>query len=126
MKTRCYNPRGSNYDRYGGRGITICDEWLSDFKIFYDWSVLNNYSDELTIDRINNDGDYEPSNCRWTTMQTQSRNRSDNKIITLYGKSKPLCVWCEEYKINYNTVQSRLDRGWSEIDSITISSEVVT
>ena len=79
MKQRCYNPKATHYERYGGRGITVCDEWLNDFQPFYDWAVNNGYSDDLTIDRINNDGNYQPDNCRWTTMQEQSMNRSTSK-----------------------------------------------
>ena len=83
MKTRCYNKNYEKFDKYGGRGIIICDEWLSDYKSFEEWSVNNGYEDCLTIDRINVDGNYEPSNCRWTTYSIQASNtqrlRSDNK-----------------------------------------------
>lgn len=75
MKTRCYNPKFMYYCNYGGRGITICDEWLNDFKAFYDWAINNGYKEGLTIDRINNDGNYEPSNCRWITRAEQNRNQ---------------------------------------------------
>lgn len=69
MKTRCYDLNVSNYERYGGRGITICEEWLNDFMNFYDWAMRNGYKDNLTIDRKNNDDNYEPSNCRWATIK---------------------------------------------------------
>ena len=75
MKTRCYNPNFMYYCNYGGREITICDEWLNDFKKFYDWATSNGYKEGLTIDRINNDGNYEPSNCRWVTRAEQNRNK---------------------------------------------------
>lgn len=75
MKERCYKPSNDNYKYYGARGITICDEWLNDFKTFADWSVSHGYQDNLTIDRINPNGNYEPSNCRWITIQEQQRNR---------------------------------------------------
>lgn len=75
MKQRCYNPHNKNYHRYGGRGITICKEWVDDFMNFYSWSVLHGYADDLTIDRINNDGNYEPSNCRWATWEEQAKNK---------------------------------------------------
>lgn len=75
MKTRCFNPNSQAYKNYGGRGITICDEWKSDFQHFHDWAILHGYSDSLTIDRINNDGNYEPSNCRWATRKQQNSNR---------------------------------------------------
>lgn len=75
MKDRTLNPKYKQYDDYGGRGITICKEWKDDVKSFYTWAMSNGYSDELSIDRIDNDGDYSPENCRWTTITIQSRNR---------------------------------------------------
>ena len=74
LKGRVLNPKDKQYNDYGGRGITICEEWL-DIQNFYDWAMKNEYSDELSIDRIDNDGNYCPNNCRWTTTTIQSRNR---------------------------------------------------
>lgn len=71
MKTRCYNKNNSHYQYYGKRGIVICDEWLNDFKAFYDWALSHGYKDNLTIDRIDVNGNYEPSNCRWVTQHKQ-------------------------------------------------------
>ncbi len=79
MKTRCYNKSYARYDRYGERGIIICDEWLSDSQLFLDWALDNGYKDGLTIDRIDNDKGYFPENCRWTTMSVQGHNKSDEK-----------------------------------------------
>ena len=76
MRTRCYNPNKKEYSRYGGRGIQVCEEWLNDFTAFQSWALENGYSDSLSIDRINNDGHYEPSNCRWATAKMQANNRS--------------------------------------------------
>ena len=75
MKQRCLNPTNKDYPNWGGRGITICEEWVDDFEAFREWAMLNGYTDNLSIDRRNNDGNYEPSNCRWATMQEQNSNR---------------------------------------------------
>lgn len=79
MKTRCHNPNYKESDRYMERGISICSEWDDDFTKFYEWSMNNGYADNLTIDRINNDGNYEPSNCRWVTRSVQNRNRGKRR-----------------------------------------------
>jgi hypothetical protein len=88
MKHRCYNAKTKHYKNYGARGITICDEWLNDYNVFRDWALSNGYKDTLTIDRIDFDGNYEPSNCRWTTLQEQNRNTSRTVKITVNGITK--------------------------------------
>ena len=110
--TRCYNENSPAYIYYGAREISVCDEWRNDFKAFYDWSINHGYSDDLTIDRIDVNGNYEPSNCRWVTVKEQSINRRSNHIVTIKDETKTLSEWCNIYKINYQTVQDRLRRGW--------------
>lgn len=80
MKQRCYNPKNSRYHCYGKRGIRICDEWLENFEKFYYWAINNGYTDELTIDRIDVNGIYEPSNCRWATMLEQAKNKQNSRV----------------------------------------------
>jgi hypothetical protein len=75
MIKRCYNKNFSGYKYYGFRGIKICDDWMHSFKLFYTWALCNGYQSNLTIDRTNNDGDYKPNNCRWTTMTEQAKNK---------------------------------------------------
>ena len=75
MKDRCYNSNNWAYKYYGGRGITVCWDWRDQFILFYQWAIANGYQPHLTIDRINNDGDYEPGNCRWATMLEQNNNK---------------------------------------------------
>ena len=75
MKSRCYNPKYTKYSLYGGRGITVCEQWLNDVQAFYDWAMSNGYADNLSIDRIDNDKGYCPENCRWATITEQNRNR---------------------------------------------------
>lgn len=113
MKTRCYNEHSTRYKNYGGRGIVVCDEWLNDFMSFCDWAYENGYDDTLTIDRIDNNKGYSPSNCRWVTNQEQSNNRRSNINITYNEKTQTMKQWAEELGINYNTLHMRHFRGWS-------------
>ena len=119
MKRRCYNKQNARYDRYGGRGITVCDEWLNNFQSFYDWAISNGYSDDLTIDRIDNDGNYEPSNCRWSTAKEQCNNRGSNINITIGNATKSLMRWCEIFNVDYKKVYARYKRnGYEGIDRL--------
>lgn len=113
MKDRCYNSKGQNYHLYGERGITICDEWLSDFMNFYKWSMAHGYSDELSIDRIDNNKGYYPDNCRWTNMKIQANNTRSNHLITYLNETKTLTEWAEQLGIKSNTLLYRLRRGWT-------------
>lgn len=112
IKQRCNDPNCREFPRYGGRGIRMCDEW-KDPKVFYDWSMANGYKDNLTIDRIDFNGNYEPSNCRWATPKEQANNKRNNIYITLDGRTQTLMQWCEEMKQPYPRIQARLYRGWS-------------
>ena len=113
MIHRCYDPKHHKYYRYGARGISVCDDWRNNYDTFYNWAINNGYKEGLSIDRINNDGNYEPSNCRWTTRKQQQRNMSRNKVIEYKGETKCLSEWCEELNLYYPTIISRLHKGWS-------------
>lgn len=112
MKQRCMNPRNSRYKDYGGRGITICSEWLESVDNFIEWSIENNYEDNLTIDRINVNGNYEPDNCRWITLRDQTRNTRQNVIVEYKGEKKTLVEWCEELNLSYDPIHNRIHNGW--------------
>jgi len=114
IKARCLNKNNSNYKYYGGRGIAICNEWENNAKAFYDWAINNGYKKGLQIDRINNDGNYCPENCRFVNTKIQSRNKSSNRILTHNGISKTVIEWAEYLKIPSTTILSRLNNlKWS-------------
>lgn len=118
MKDRCYNKNMPAYKNYGGRGIKICDEWLEDFVRFYNWAISNGYSDDLTIERIDVNGDYSPSNCTWIPLAEQAKNRR-YKQYELDGESHTLSQWAEIYGIKKSTLEKRLRIGWNIRDAIT-------
>lgn len=111
MKDRCLNTNNENYFRYGERGIKIYPAWVHDYGNFRDWAFDHGYNKHLTIDRIDNNGDYEPTNCRWVTMKTQSNNRSSNHNVAWNGETHTLKEWSEIYSINYETLRDRFHRG---------------
>lgn len=113
MHERCYNRNSPKYHRYGGRGICVCDEWLNDIEAFYEWAMANGYQENLTIDRIDNDGNYEPSNCRWSTNEEQCNNREHNILITIGGETKTIAQWAKETGLKYRTIHARYNRGWT-------------
>jgi hypothetical protein len=112
MKRRCTNPADRSYKSYGGRGISVCIEWRQ-FDRFRFWALNAGYRPGLTIDRIDVNGNYEPSNCRWATQKEQQNNRTNNRRITIDGVTKTLNQWAEAYGANETRVRQQLDRGWT-------------
>lgn len=112
MMQRCTNPKYKSYSNYGGRGIKVCEEWFS-FECFQDWAMANGYTDELTIDRIDVDGNYEPSNCRWATSKAQNNNRSNNRLLTFNGETHTMSEWADITGIKYQVLACRiLNHKW--------------
>lgn len=110
IKQRCYYKKHNSYKNYGGRGIKMYDEWLDDFMAFYNWAYENGYDDNLTIDRIDVNGNYEPNNCRWVDMKQQAQNRRSNMNYTINGETRCLKEWCELLGLNYKIVWNRINR----------------
>lgn len=121
IKDRCCNPRSASYPRYGGRGITMCDEWRTSFETFKVWAINNNYKKGLHIDRIDNYLGYCPENCRFITCKENQRNRRNNRILTIFGETKCLSMWLEDERcrVTFSTLQDRLRNGWGEEEAIT-------
>lgn len=110
MKARCLNPTVAHFPRYGGRGIRVCDRWMR-FENFL--SDMGERPAGTELDRINNDGHYEPGNCRWLTHKQNARNRSDNRMLVVGGRSMTLAEWAEETGLSKATLAGRLRLGWS-------------
>lgn len=123
MQSRCYDSSSQYYKNYGGRGIRVCNEWLGDNGLdnFREWAINNGYRKGLTIDRIDNDRDYSPNNCRWVDMKTQSNNKRNNVCFEMNGTTKTLTQWCEEYNVPFARTEARLMKmGWSLEEALTI------
>lgn len=103
IKTRCNNPNSDSYNDYGGRGIKLCDEWDEHYPTFRKWALDNGYSEELSIDRIDNDGNYTPENCKWSTSIEQNNNKRNNINITVDGITQSMRRWCIESGLNYKS-----------------------
>ena len=115
MKERCYNKNNKGYKNYGARGITICDEWLNKengFENFYTWAMENGYKDDLSIERKDVNGHYEPDNCKWADVIEQMNNRTNTIKLEYNGITKTLTQWAREYQIPIITLRSRIYRGW--------------
>lgn len=117
MRQRCMNPNDKRFSDYGGRGISVCSEW-GEYLNFEKWALENGYRKDLTIDRINNDGNYEPSNCRWTTNKEQCNNRRSNRIIEVDGIKMNEKQWAEFLGIPRHILSNRLHRGMSETEAV--------
>ena len=113
MHTRCTNPKNKNYARYGGRGIQVCSNW-SNFEPFRDWAMSNGYDESLTLDRKDNNGNYCPENCQWTTQKRQANNTRKTLLIEWNGEAKPLSDWSEQLGIPRQALRKRIrNRKWS-------------
>lgn len=119
MMCRCYTKSTTNYEYYGGKGIKVCGEWHN-FMNFYRWAMANGYRDDLTIDRIDGNKDYEPSNCKWSTREEQSNNISSNVVIEFCGKKMTMSEWSRELGMNRNTLEKRIRNGWPIEKAMTI------
>ncbi len=113
IRERCNSPSYYHFKDYGGRGIKVCDEWEESYQAFRDWAVANGYKEGLSIDRIDVNGNYEPSNCRWVTLAEQQRNKRTTKYITYMGETKSVPEWCDIYNLDQGNVRRRLLNGWN-------------
>lgn len=121
MKNRCLKPNAKHYEYYGGRGITVTDEWLGEngFDCFYKWAMENGYSDGLTIDRIDTNFGYAPDNCRWATMAQQVDNRSNTRYMTLNGETKSIKEWSKTTGLSRRVLYYRTTHGWNDEKALT-------
>lgn len=119
MKARCNNSNAPNFKNYGGRGIKVCKEWLTSFDSFREWAFSNGYANNLTIDRINNDQGYNPTNCRWVSLKAQANNKRTNHLLTYNGESKTISQWSESTGLSWNCIKKRIDAGWSVERTLT-------
>jgi hypothetical protein len=111
MKQRCSNPNVISYKYYGAKGVSVCEEWQN-FTNFCAWALANGYEDNLTLDRKNSSGNYEPSNCRWATNKEQQNNTSYNRLITLHGETHNITQWADIIGVPKTTLYNRMRRGW--------------
>lgn len=119
MKQRCLNKNQKDYSNYGGRGITVCKEWAESFEAFRDWALANGYNDELTIDRINSNGNYEPTNCRWVANIKQQNNKRNNHFLTYKGETHTVSEWAKKVGISVTALKQRLFANWTIEKALT-------
>jgi hypothetical protein len=117
LKQRCLNPKNPKFKYYGGRGIKVCNRWLDSFDNFF--KDMGEVPPKGSIERINNNGDYSPENCRWATSKEQSSNRRSNKFITHNGETLGICEWSQRLGGSVSLITYRLQRGWDPIEAIT-------
>lgn len=118
MRNRCYREKDIRYPEYGGRGITVCDEWMY-FEPFAEWALSNGYSDSLTLDRIDVNGNYSPDNCRWADIITQASNKRNVKIYEYNNEKHTIAEWARIYDMNYKKLWKRLTNGWDIEKALT-------
>lgn len=119
MKTRCTNPNYDKYKWYGGKGISVCEEWSNSYDTFEEWALRHGYTDDLTLDRIDPNGNYCPENCRWVSRKEQANNRSSNHFLTYNGKTMTIMQWSEETGLDYNCINQRIQAGWPVDKALT-------
>lgn len=121
MKARCFNPKAASYPNYGARGITVCDEWRNSFEEFHRWAEDSGYSDGLSLERKDVNGNYEPSNCSWITPYEQHLNRTDSHKLSAFGETHTIQEWAEKTGLKYDTIERRVNQyGWSIEDALSI------
>ena len=120
MISRCYDKNAKDYRYYGAKGIKVCSAWKQSLASFCVWALLNGYENNLTIDRKDSSKNYSPDNCRWVPMSVQNRNRSQNRIVEIDGRTMRMKDWCKELGLNYDTVMMRVHRGMREKEALGI------
>ncbi|MBU5626519.1 hypothetical protein KQI82_06245 [Oscillibacter sp. MSJ-2] len=110
--------RGYEWNKYGGRGITMCDEWRNSFETFQTWALANGYQDHLSIDRIDVNGNYCPENCRWATVYEQNNNKRTSRYLSYNGETKTIREFADKYGLAYSCLYERLRLGWNVEDAL--------
>jgi hypothetical protein len=126
MKRRCYNKNHKSYKDYGGRGIIICEIWLHNFKVFYDWAITHNWIKGLLLDRIDNDGNYEPNNCRFVTNIVSANNMSTNIVIEAFNEKHTAAEWSRDNRclVSYSCLIHRIKKGIHPELALTVTKRI--